>query len=208
MSETSHPRRVRADAVRSTARILEAAEAVLAVDANASLERIAEAAGVARVTVHRRFSSRKALLEALSARLNEQYLVALGQARTETAPPVVALHRLTEVIFELKISHRFTMDLNSDALTGRPVLSREAADGLDTLFARLHAAGVITAADPAWGRQLYLTLLCEVGELPADSASLSSAANDPANVAGARTDLLVSTVIGALGGRNDHNAAG
>ncbi|MEV8406813.1 TetR/AcrR family transcriptional regulator [Streptomyces niveus] len=183
------------------------AEAVLAVDSTASLERIAEAAGLTRVTIHRRFSSRQALIDALSARLNEQYLLALKQARAETAPPAVALHRLTEIIFELKISHRFTMDLNSDSLTGRPLLSRQAADGLDALFARLFTAGAITSADPAWGRQLYLTLLCEVGGLPEDAPSLNGAANDPSDKAGARTDLLVSTVIGALGGRNSRDTA-
>lgn len=45
MSADAGPRRLRADAERSTARILAAAEEVLAVDANATLERIADAAG-------------------------------------------------------------------------------------------------------------------------------------------------------------------
>jgi AcrR family transcriptional regulator len=206
MSAATGPRRVRADAERSTARILEAAEAVLAGDANATLERIADAAGLARATVHRRFSSRKALLEALTEQLNERYLLALKQARVETAPPVVALYRLTEIVFELKISHRFSIDLTSDSQTRGPVLSKEAQEGLDLLFARLYAAGVITAAGPAWCRQVYLALVQEVDHLPADSPDLAPPVNGPTDDRGARVDLLVRTVTGALGGPRDGHA--
>ena len=45
MGGNSAPRRIRADAERSTTRILAAAETVLAVDGAASLERIADAGG-------------------------------------------------------------------------------------------------------------------------------------------------------------------
>ncbi|BCJ50130.1 hypothetical protein Asp14428_16050 [Actinoplanes sp. NBRC 14428] len=78
---------MRADAERSTARILKAAEVVLADEPGAPLERIADAAGLARATVHRRFSSRKALIDALTAQLNERYLLGLKQARVDSAPP-------------------------------------------------------------------------------------------------------------------------
>ncbi|HEY9379181.1 MAG TPA: TetR family transcriptional regulator, partial [Jiangellaceae bacterium] len=50
-------RPLRADAERSVRAILEAAERVLADDPSASMEQIAEAAGLARITVHRRFAS-------------------------------------------------------------------------------------------------------------------------------------------------------
>jgi len=203
MSQAAQPRRVRADAQRSTARILEAAEAVLAVDANATLERIADAAGLARATVHRRFSSRKALLEALIQQLNGRYLLALEQARVQTAPPAIALHRLSEIVFELKISHRFVIELAADPRTREPILSAEILEGLDLLFARLYAAGAITAADPAWGRRVYLALLQEVDQL--SESDLGRAVNGPADDRGARADLLVRTVIGALGGPRDGN---
>jgi AcrR family transcriptional regulator len=188
------PRRIRADAERSTARILEAAEAVLADDPAASLERIADAAGLARVTVHRRFSSRTALLDALAAQLNERYLQALGEARVDTSPPLVALQRLTEIVFELKLTHRFAIGLFA-------ALTPEVLDCLDQLFVRLREAGAITAADPAWGRRVYLALLHEVHELPADSPTLaSSGAGDEV---AAKVDLLVRTVLGAVGGARD-----
>jgi AcrR family transcriptional regulator len=185
------PRRVRADAERSTARILEAAEAVLATDAAASLERIADAAGLARATVHRRFSSRAALLDALAEQLGRRYLLGLTEARVETAPPLVALHRVTETVFELKLSHRFAVQLTS-------ALTPEVLDGLGLLFARLRDAGSITAADPAWCRRVYLALVHEVHELPADSPALTPLG--AVDEVMARTDLLVRTVLGALGG--------
>ncbi|MFG1608225.1 TetR/AcrR family transcriptional regulator [Actinoplanes sp. NPDC049265] len=209
---------MRADAERSTARILEAAEAVLAEDVNASLERVADAAGLARATVHRRFASRKALVEALTVQLNERYLEAIRQARVETAPPLVALHRLTETVFELKISHRFAINAASDPVTALPTLSPAVERGLDRLFERLRAAGVITAAAPEWSRRIYLAVLCEVDRLAAaapDLAGEKAATPGPAgeeagapevggdkagDEVGARTDLTVRTVIGALGG--------
>lgn len=197
MGGDSPTRRVRADAERSTARILEAAEAVLAVDANASLERIADAAGLARATVHRRFSSRTALLDALAEQLSERYVAGLSRAKVKTAPPLFALHRLTEMVFDLKVSHRFAVQLTA-------ALTPDVLDGLDLLFARLRDAGAITAVDPAWCRRVYLALLHEVNDLPADSPTLAPSAT--ADETEARVNLLVRTTLGALGGTQDGSA--
>ncbi len=177
---------MRADAERSTDQILKAAEVVLAADPNASLERIGDAAGVARATVHRRFASRQALLEAMRAGLHERYLLGLEQARVRTAPPLIALYRVTEIVFELKASHPYSI---SFGLSTEP----EVQDGLDLLFARLCADGTITAPRPAWSRQVYLALMHEVALLPVDAPELT----DP----GGRPDLLVKTTLNALGGR-------
>ncbi|AGZ42560.1 TetR/AcrR family transcriptional regulator [Actinoplanes friuliensis] len=189
MDAVAPPRRVRADAERSTARILEAAETVLATEPTASLERIGDEAGLARATVHRRFASRQALIDALISRLNDRYLLAFEQARVRTAPPLVALHRLTEIVFELKLSHRFTVAL----ATG---LSPEVETELDQLFTRLHDSGAITAPGTLWRRRIYLSLIHEVAELPADTPELTDGGGTP----GARSDLLVRTFLGALNG--------
>jgi AcrR family transcriptional regulator len=188
MDEDAAPRRARADAERSTARILEAAEAVLAADETASLERIADAAGLARATVHRRFSSRTALLDALAAQLARRYVQGLADARPDTAPPVAAMLRMTETVFALKIAHRFAVQLTAS-------VTPEVLEGLDRLFVRLREAGAITAADPTWGRRVYLALLHEVNDLPADSPVLA-----PGDELAARAQLLVTTVLRALGG--------
>ncbi|MCM3804354.1 TetR family transcriptional regulator [Streptomyces sp. DR7-3] len=198
MGGNTPSRRIRADAERSTARILEAAETVLAEDANASLERIADAAGLARATVHRRFASRTALLDALAEQLSRRYLLGLAEARVKTAPPLIALHRLTEIVFDLKLSHRFAVQLSA-------AITPAVLDGLDLLFARLRDTGAITAVDPAWCRRVYLALLHEVHDLPADSTALASSATGDETEA--KVDLLVRTALGALGGSHDATTA-
>ena len=193
MDTSTGARRLRADAEQNTARILAAAEEVLAVDPAASLERIGEAAGLTRATVHRRFASRQALLEALTGQLNERYLNALEQSRMDTAPPLVVLRRLTEIVFELKVSHRSAMELMSTLTGCRGGLSPEVAAGLEQVFARLREAGDITATGADWCRQVYLALLHEVHELPDDAADLVA-------VGSSRPELVVRSVVGALGG--------
>ncbi|UOZ07054.1 TetR/AcrR family transcriptional regulator [Amycolatopsis sp. WQ 127309] len=200
MSADAGPRRLRADAERSTARILAAAEEVLAVDANATLERIADAAGLARATVHRRFSSRKVLLEALTGVLNDRYLRGLDQARVATAPPVAALYRLTELLFELKVGSRAIMELTADPATRMTPMSPEVTAGLELLFRRLREAGEITATDTAWCCALYLAVVHEAARLPTDSPALGTAAGE----VGARADLTYRTVLAALGGDRPH----
>ncbi|MBV7700769.1 hypothetical protein [Streptomyces sp. TRM70350] len=59
--------------------------------------------------------------------------------------------------------------------------------------------------DPAWGRRVYLTLLHEVHDLPADSPALLSAGTGDETEA--KVNLLVRTVLGALGGSHDARAA-
>ncbi|BCJ50131.1 hypothetical protein Asp14428_16060 [Actinoplanes sp. NBRC 14428] len=108
----------------------------------------------------------------------------------------MALHRLTEIIFELKINNRFAMNAAANPATGAPRLDPEVLNGLDLLFTRLHAAGVITAAGPAWCRGVFLALLHEVDQLPADAPVLAGTDGGT----GARIDLLARTVIGALDG--------
>ncbi|KOV83313.1 TetR/AcrR family transcriptional regulator [Nocardia sp. NRRL S-836] len=193
MSTSTGARRLRADAEQNTARILAAAAEVLAADPAASLERIGEAAGLARATVHRRFASRQALLEALTEQLNQRYLSALDQSRMDTAPPLVVFRRLTEIVFELKVSHRFAMELMGAQDGCRGGLSPEVAAGLEQVFDRLREAGEITATGADWCRQVYLALLHEVHQLPDDAADLVAAGSS-------RPELVVRSVVGALGG--------
>ncbi|HEX7306653.1 TetR/AcrR family transcriptional regulator [Lentzea sp.] len=192
MAETG-TRRLRADAEQNTARILTAAAEVLAADPLASLERIGEAAGLTRATVHRRFASRQALLEALTEQLDQRYLSALEQSRMDTAPPRPVFLRLTEILFELKVSHRFAMELMSAKSDCRSGLSPRVEEGLEQVFARLRSAGDITATGADWCRGVYLAVVHEVTQLPPDAPDLVAAG-------GSRAELVVRTVVGALGG--------
>ncbi|HUQ57011.1 TetR/AcrR family transcriptional regulator [Lentzea sp.] len=186
-------RRLRADAEQNTARILAAAAEVLAVDPSASLERIGEAAGLTRATVHRRFASRQALLDALTEQLDQRYLSALDQSRMDSAPPLAGFLRLTEILFELKVSHRFAMELAGGRDDCRSGLSPEVQDGLEQVFARLRSAGDITATGAEWCRHVYLAVVHEVTLLPPDAPDLAAAG-------GSRAELVIRTVVGALGG--------
>lgn len=183
-------RRLRADAEQNTARILAAAAEVLAADSSASLERIGEAAGLTRATVHRRFASRQALLEALAEQLNQRYLDGLRESSVDTAPPREVLLSYTAAVFELKTTHLFVMELvGDDCATG---LSPEVVAGIDRLFARLREAGEITATSDRWCRRVYLALLHEVHLLPDDAPELRERS---------KAALVTETVLGALGGQ-------
>ena len=85
--------------------IVDAARHVLAQDglAAATLERISAAAGVSRMTLHRRGLSRQDILEAVAARLTDEYrqamwnaLVAEGNARDRLQAALEAQCRLSE----------------------------------------------------------------------------------------------------------------
>src|SRR5687768_4085181 len=102
-------RPLRADAERSIRSILEAAERVLSANPAASLEQVAEAAGVARTTVHRRFANRQALVDAMAAMAVRHLMDAIEAGRPETAPPLVALHQITVNVLRTKISWGFAL---------------------------------------------------------------------------------------------------
>ncbi|MEU4420703.1 helix-turn-helix domain-containing protein [Actinoplanes sp. NPDC024001] len=80
MSELSGKpgRRPRADAQRSRAAIIDAAIELLGRRADASMEEIAAAAGVARQTVYAHYSSREALLVAITERITAETVAALN----------------------------------------------------------------------------------------------------------------------------------
>jgi AcrR family transcriptional regulator len=89
---------MRADATRNLNAVLRTGARLLAEDPSTSIAAIASAAGVDRATVHRRFTTREALLSAVfQAKLDSAEEV-LDQARLTEAPVAVALHRYVEAI--------------------------------------------------------------------------------------------------------------
>ena len=155
-------RPLRADAARTVRAILGAAEQVLAKDPAASMEQIAEEAGVARTTVHRRFANRQALIEALATSAKRQLLEGVEDAHMDTAPPLVALHRVTANVLRIKSAWPFTLGhpLADSPLTA--VIWSEVNAGALEFFARAQREGLLAPdTDLMWARRVYYALVEE-----------------------------------------------
>ncbi|MFE3514965.1 TetR/AcrR family transcriptional regulator [Streptomyces sp. NPDC059166] len=158
----STARTLRADAERSVRAILKAAEQVLTEDPGASMEQIAAAAGVARTTVHRRFASRQALIEALTTSAARQLAQAVEDGRPDTAPPLVAMHRITAGVLQVKSAWAFALELPTAPDSEAALLQRDIARRCVTVLERARADGLIAeGADLEWVRRVYYALLGE-----------------------------------------------
>jgi AcrR family transcriptional regulator len=155
-------RPLRADAERTVRTILEAAERVLARDPAATMEDIAAAAGVARTTVHRRFSTREALIASLAGWASRQLEAAVAEARPDTSPPLVALYQATANVLRVKISWGFAMGTALAAGDEAEGIQCRILDTCDRLFRRLRDTGALRAdVDPVWARRVYYALIHE-----------------------------------------------
>lgn len=168
---------------------MEAAERVLAQDAGASMEQIAEAAGLTRITVHRRFANRQALLDALAISVKQQLVEAIEDARPDAAPALVALYRVTANVLRVKSAWRYTLG-NPAADTGAAaaIWAHINACTLE-LLSRAQREGLFDpAADLEWTRQVYYALLSEALNRP--GVDQDPEAQDP--------DVLATLVIDTL----------
>ncbi|MER6624018.1 MULTISPECIES: TetR/AcrR family transcriptional regulator [unclassified Streptomyces] len=161
MSETAG-RSLRADAERSVRAILESAERVLAEEPGASMEQIAAAAGVARTTIHRRFANRQALIEALASSAARQLARAVDDGRPDTAPPLVAMHRITANVLQVKSAWAFALELPADPDSEAAALHQDIARRCIAVLERAQADKLIDeAADLDWVRRVYYALIGE-----------------------------------------------
>ncbi|GLW29198.1 TetR/AcrR family transcriptional regulator [Actinoplanes regularis] len=100
--ETATPaRRRRSDARRSIDAILAAARTLLGERPDASMEELANAAGVTRQTVYAHFPSRDALIGALIESAGAETVEAVDAAHLDTVPPVTALRRYLDIGWQL-----------------------------------------------------------------------------------------------------------
>ncbi|MFF5206464.1 TetR/AcrR family transcriptional regulator [Streptosporangium sp. NPDC000396] len=162
-------RALRADAERTVLAILEAAERVLSRNPSATMEQIAEAAGVARTTVHRRFASREALVDAMTAWATRQFDAAVEAAYSMTAPPLVALYQVTANVLRVKISWGFAMSRPSSADPEVARIHAAVLDRCDQMFRRARDAGVLRPdVDLVWARRVYYALIHEAAQSEGD----------------------------------------
>jgi AcrR family transcriptional regulator len=153
--------------------ILEAAERVYSVNPAASIEEVAAAAGVARTTVHRRFASREALLDALTEWAKEQFQAAIDAARPESTPPMIALYQVAANVLRVKGSWRFAMGRATPNLAAVARVHADAVTRCDDLFRRAKAAGLLREdVEPEWASRVYRALIdedCQSGVTDADA---------------------------------------
>ncbi|MEU9015317.1 TetR/AcrR family transcriptional regulator [Streptomyces sp. NPDC048479] len=154
----------RADARRSVTAILAAAEKTLGDNPDSTMEQIAEAAGVARTTIHRHFATRESLLETMMASALADFRAAVEAARPRTAPPLVALHQVAANVLQVKRNWRFAFH----GIPATPESARtqaEMAEDCVALLRRAQLAGLIdAAADLDWVRSVYYALIGQVME--------------------------------------------
>lgn len=138
-------RKPRADAARNRERLLREAKAAFAERGpNASLEAIAQAAGVGIGTLYRHFPTREALIEAVYRNEADQ-LFAAAERLAETEPPLEAL-RAAMLLF---VDYMATKHGMAEALAAIPTSELYAATGERTkrifsgLVERAAASGAI-----------------------------------------------------------------
>ena len=142
MIDSSKP--LRADARRTVNIVLHAAEQVLRRDPTASLEQVATVAGVTRTTIHRRFYE------------------AFESASPETAPVMVALHRLTVNVMRVKAIWLYAMAHLSDDDPAVITKQRTLLGRLGKVFERAQREGYIAAdVDLIWAQRMFRAMTDE-----------------------------------------------
>jgi AcrR family transcriptional regulator len=104
MSPTGH---LRADAERNVRAIIDAAIVLLAVEPEASMERVAGAAGVGRATVYRHFASRDHLVRAILDRALQDARDAVLGSRPQDGTALEALDRAVTAL--LRVADRYRL---------------------------------------------------------------------------------------------------
>lgn len=129
LTESHRQRRRRADAKRSIAAILDAATRVLGERPDASIEDIAEAAGVTRQTVYAHYTSRERLFSAVIDRVTDEVAAAMDAAEPDKGPPAAALIRLLDASWRTVerypfLFHTAPMSPQESHDRHRPILDR------------------------------------------------------------------------------------
>jgi AcrR family transcriptional regulator len=156
-------RRRRSDAERNIDAIVVAALRVLAERPTASMQELAEAAGVHRATVHRHFATRDDLLHAVRRRGLDELKALVDDPALSSGSPDVAIERLTRAALELGDRRRLyrVATLFDEASEQR---AAELRRPLVALFARAQDAGAVRRDYPpttfalAWGGLLLIAL--------------------------------------------------
>jgi AcrR family transcriptional regulator len=174
---------VRADAARNLDAVLRTGARLLADDPGASVAAIAEAAGVDRRTVYRRFPNRDALLCGVFQAKLQAVDDVLVRSRLAEAPVGVALHRLVEGAVE--VARRYPVRHEQ---MGCSLNAFEQREKVDAFLRRAADDGLIRADLPNGMASLLLQGVVDV-----------LAHQFPDLECGRAADLAVEVLLGGIG---------
>ncbi|MBJ7456258.1 MAG: TetR/AcrR family transcriptional regulator [Thermoleophilia bacterium] len=149
-TEAAAPGGRRRDVLRNEARIVAAATHLLADEPEATMQDLADAAGLGRATVYRHFPTREALLEAIGRAAIDEIGSALAGERLHEGDPVAALGRVVEVIFVVGDRYRVIAEGPPAGKTAEMHARAAAAFGpVEALIRRAQGEGALAADVPA-----------------------------------------------------------
>ena len=149
-AEAPPPKRRRADAERSVARILDAALDALASDPDASMSEIARRAGVVRATIYVHFPTREALIDAVTERAIAEVAEATSAAEPDRGEPVEALERVLRATWRQLAQFHGLVALNTARLSAQELHRRHlpVLDQLEPLIERGQKHGLFRSDLP------------------------------------------------------------
>lgn len=150
----------RADAMQSMRQILATAEHVLDEDPQASLLKIAEAAGLTRVTIYRHFSSRNELLETMTSEAYRETLQMMDAIPWDSEDFVTALQMMT--LESMKSAARWRVVALHPQLRAKVVqrYRHQLRAKIDEVFQKGWKEGLFNPElEPVWVHVTYFGLL-------------------------------------------------
>ncbi len=169
----------RADARRNASRILDATAELLATHPGASLEQVAERAGVSRATVYHHFTNRDRLLDALTTRSVGEVAAAVQSARPDEDGAAVAMERVLAATWQVVGRYRGLVMVNPTRLERAELRARlePALSPLRTLIGRGQSSG---AFDPELPVEWLIGILTDIIHAASRAVSAGTMRSDEA----------------------------
>ena len=191
-TDTTAPRRRRADADRSVAAILDAALEALASDPDSSMSEIARRAGVVRATIYVHFPTRTALLDAVMEYAVTQVADAMRSAEPQRGDPVEALERVLRATWWQLAQFHGLLALNTARLSAEELHRRHLPmlDQLEPLIERGQKQGSFRSDVPVVWHLAVIRAIVHAASHEIQGGRLAEAQAEPA---------MISTALAAIG---------